>query len=85
MSENGLQATVLVQISTAVKRYRDHHYSYTGKHLTVGGLQFIGLTHYHRGKKHGCMQADTVLETRVLPLDQQAAGRDSDTGLGLSF
>ena len=48
--------------------------------------QFTGLVHYLYGGKHGSMRADIVLERwlRTLHLDQQAAGRESDTGLGLS-
>jgi hypothetical protein len=41
---------------------RDNHgNSYKGKHLTGVGLQFRVLAHYHRGRKHGGMQADMVL------------------------
>jgi hypothetical protein len=42
---------------------------------------FRGLVHYHHGGGHVSMQVDMVLgkELRVLPLDQQAAGRESGT------
>jgi hypothetical protein len=43
----------------------------------VAGLQFRGLVYYRHGRKHGSMQADMVLE-RVLHLDLQAAGSDSE-------
>jgi hypothetical protein len=37
-----------------------------------------GSIHYHHGRKHGSVQADTVLEKelRVLHLDPSAARRD---------
>ena len=38
---------------------------------------FRGLVHYHRGRKHGSIQADMVLEVRrVLHLDPKAAEGD---------
>ena len=48
---------------------------------------FRDLVHYHQGEKHGSTQADLVLEEelRVLHLDTKAAGKDSDTGPGLSI
>jgi hypothetical protein len=70
-----------------VKRHHDRGNSSKGKHLIGASLQFRGLVHYHHGGKHGGMQADTVLEEqlRVLHLDQQAAGRECHTGIGLSI
>ena len=52
------------------------------------GLAF-GLSsyiHYHHGEKLGGRQLDMMLEKKlsVLHLDHQAAGRENDTGLGLS-
>ena len=40
--------------------------------------RFIGLVHYHHGRKHGGTQADMVLEKelRVLHPDPKAAGRE---------
>jgi hypothetical protein len=48
------------------------------KHLIGSGLQFQSLVHYYHGRKHGCMQADMVLEKepRVLHLNQEATGRE---------
>ena len=55
------------------------------KHLIGAGLQFRGLVHYHHGRKHGGTQAGMVLEKelRVLYVDPQAPGRESET-LGLA-
>ena len=59
---------------------------YKGKHFIGTGLQFRGLFCDYHGGKHGGTQADMVLEMlRVLHLDQQAAGRENDTGPGLSI
>jgi hypothetical protein len=73
--------SVLVRASIAVKRLQDHSSSYKGKQLNGAHLQFRGSVHYQHGRKHGSRQADMVLEKRlrVLHLDQQAVGRESDT------
>ena len=58
------------------------------ENISLGlAYSFRGSVHYHHGRKHGSMQADMVLEKelRVLHLDPQAAGRESDTGPGLSI
>ena len=68
----------LSHCSTAVNRHHDHGNSSKGKHSIGAGLPFRGLVHYHQGEKHGGMQAD-------VGLDWQAAGRESDTGPGLSI
>ena len=49
--------------------------------------RFRGLIHYCHGKKLGGIQEDMVLEKelKVLYLDEQAAGRESDTESGLRF
>ena len=46
---------------------------------------FRGLVRYHHGRKHGDMQAGTVLEKelRVLHLDTQAIGSDLSTTLSI--
>jgi hypothetical protein len=69
-----------IRISTAVKGHHDLGNSHKGKHLSEPGLQFRGSVLYHHDWKHGSMQVDTVLEKelRVLHLDLQAAGRESD-------
>lgn len=48
---------------------------------------FRGLAHYDHGREHGNLQADVVLEEQltVLPLDLHVAGKETDTGPGLSF
>ena len=48
--------------------------------------RFRSLVHYCHGGKHGSTRADVVLEKemRVLYLDREAAGRESDTGPGLN-
>ena len=56
---------LLVRDSVAVKRHHDPNNSYKGKHLIKAGLKFRGLVHYHHGRKHGSMQADTVLEKEL--------------------
>jgi hypothetical protein len=33
-----------------------------GRHFIEAGLQFRGLVHCHRGRKHGSVQADMVQE-----------------------
>ena len=43
-----------------------------------------GLVHYHHGSKHGGMLVDLVLEKELRALHLEA-GRDSDTGPGLSI
>ena len=70
-----------------MKRHQEHSNSYKGKHLILAGLQVQKSTvHYHHGRKHGSIQADMVPEElRVLHLNQQAVGRESDTGPGLSI
>jgi hypothetical protein len=51
-------------------------------------MGFRGSVYYHHGRKHGSIQADTVLERelRVLRLDLKAAEREPVhyTGSGLS-
>lgn len=76
---------VLIRVSITVKRHRHHSNFYKGKHLIKGGLQFRGLVNYCHGKKSGGTQADVVLEreTRVLHLDPEEAGRESEA-LGLA-
>jgi hypothetical protein len=46
---------------------------------------FRGLVHYQHGRKHDSKQADTVLEKelRVLQLDLQGAGTESDSRFGM--
>ena len=72
-----------LRVSTTVKRHRDHR-DHSYKKTFNWGLahDFIGLVHYHHGRKHGSMQADTVLEKelKILHLDPQAAGRECNTG-----
>jgi hypothetical protein len=48
---------------------------------------FRCLVHCHCGRKHDSIQVDIVLEKelRVQHVDQQAAGRESDSGSDLSF
>lgn len=62
-----------------VERDYDHSNSYNGKHF-IGA----GLVHYHHGSKHGGMLVDLVLEKELRALHLEA-GRDSDTGPGLSI
>jgi hypothetical protein len=66
---------ILVRVSISVKRHHDQGNAYKGKYFTGAGLWFRGLVHYHHGRKHGSVQAGTVLEKklRVLHLHQQAA------------
>lgn len=60
--------------------------------LTKGNISlglaysFRGLVHCCHSGKHGHTQTDEVLEKeqRVLQLNQQATGRKSDNGAGLS-
>ena len=75
------------QYSIAVKRHHDHGKSSKGERLIGVGLHFRGLVHYQHGRKHGIRQEDKVLEKElgILHLDLQAAGRERDTGPGLSF
>ena len=70
-----------------MKIHHDRSHSSKGKHFIVAGLQFQRLVHYGYCGKHDGMQVDMVLEKelRVLPLDPQAAGRDSHTCSGLSI
>ena len=51
-------------VSIAVERLHDRDNSYKGKYLIRAGLQFRGLVHY-QGRKHGSVQADTVLEEEL--------------------
>ena len=46
---------------------------------------FRNLVHYHHGRKHGGMQADIMLETklRVLYPDWQVIGKDTGPGLSI--
>ena len=80
-------SSVLVRVSTAMKKHFDHSNSYKKKHLIGTGLEFRGVVHYTHGRKHGSMQEDMVLEKelRVLYLDWQAAGRESLVGPSLSI
>jgi hypothetical protein len=54
--------STLVGVSTVRKRHHGHSNSYKEKYLVRDGLHFIGLAHYHHGRKHGGMQADMALE-----------------------
>jgi hypothetical protein len=55
MIEQMLHKTVLVRVSTAVKRYDDHGNSYKGNYLIGANLWVKGLDHYHQGREHGGM------------------------------
>jgi hypothetical protein len=55
VSEMGLEGQC-IRVSTAGKRHHDHRNSYKGKPL-IG----VGLVHCHHSRKHGSVQADTVL------------------------
>jgi hypothetical protein len=48
------EGIVLVRLSIALERHRDHCNFY----------RFRGLVSCHHGRKHGSMQADIVLESR---------------------
>ena len=56
---------------------RDQGNSYKGQHLIGPAYWFRGSVHYHHDRKHGSIQADTVLEKepRVLHLDLKAVRR----------
>jgi hypothetical protein len=58
-----------LRVSIAVKRHHDRSSSYKGKHLIGTGLQFRGLVHYHRGRKHGGTQAGMLLEKELRSAD----------------
>ena len=60
-----LSMSVLVRVSTAVKRHHGHGNSYKRKHLIGAGLQFTGLAQYHPDGKHGSLQADMLLERQL--------------------
>lgn len=86
-STHGLHAhpfkfSVSIMVSIAMKRYLDYCNSYKGKHLTkVAADNFRDLVHYQHGGEHdSCdysgMQADMVLELRILHLDLKAAGNE---------
>ena len=62
--------SVVLGYFIAVKRHCDHGKSYK-KNLMgkVACLQFRGSVYYLHGREHGGMQADVVLELRVLHLD----------------
>ena len=70
-----------------MKRHYDCGNSYKGKHFIGAGLQFRRLVHCHHERKHGAIQAEMVLEKelRVLHPDLTEAGRERDTGSGLSI
>lgn len=76
--------SVLARGSIAVNRHHDHNNSYKGTHLIGAGSQVQRSSPLSSCRKHGGTQADMVLE-RALHLDHQAAGRESDTGPGLSI
>ena len=48
-------------------------------------LQFRELVHYYHDRKHADRHGAGEGAERVLHPDQQAAGRESDTGPGLNF
>jgi hypothetical protein len=50
-----------LRVSFAVKRHHDHSNSNKGKQIIGAGLQFRGSVIIIM-VRHGCMQADTVLE-----------------------
>jgi hypothetical protein len=65
------------RVFLAVKRHHDQGNSYKGQHFIGAGFQFRGSVHYHRGGKHGGLQADMVLEEPefyILIHKQQEAG-----------
>ena len=66
---------VLVRVPIAENRHHDQGISYKGQHLQA--YRFRGSVHFHHGRKHGSVQADTALEKelRVLHLDPTAARR----------
>ena len=70
-----------------MKRDHDHNNIYKDKHLLGSGLEFRSLVCCQHGRKHGSMQVDMVLERklRVLHLDLQTAGRDSEPLAWLEF
>ena len=77
---------VSVRVSIAVTSHHGHGNSYKRKHLIGAGLQVRrSLVHHCHGGKPGSVQADMVLEKelRVLHLDGQAPGRETDAGSGL--
>ena len=75
----------LSQSFITVKSHHDHVSSYKGKHLIGTGLQFRGSVIIMVGHMVAHRQAWMMLEKelRVLHLDPQAAGRDSEP-LGLA-
>jgi hypothetical protein len=62
-----------------MKRHHDHGNSYK-KAFNRGWLTVSGLAHYHHGRKHGGRSRHGAGEGV-----SQAAGRESDTGPGLSI
>jgi hypothetical protein len=54
------------------------------KHLTGVGVQIDILGYYHHGGKHVSMQADISAGERAESSTSGWAGRDCDTGSGLS-
>ena len=86
-SRHGLHAhpykfSVSIRVSIALKRHLDYCSSYKGKHLTkVAAYSFRGLVHYQHGGEHdsydySSVQADMVLELRILRLDPKVAGNE---------
>jgi hypothetical protein len=68
----------LLRVFMAAKRHQDPGNSYQGQHFKlVLAYRSRGLVHYHRSIKHGCIQADVVLEKdlRVLHLEPKATRR----------
>ena len=55
--ENENKDTVLVRVSIAVNRHRDHDTSYKETHLIRATYSLRRLVHYHHGGKHGSVQA----------------------------
>ena len=69
-----------MRVAIAVKRHHGHANSYKGP-----AYKFKSVVHSQHDRKHGSAQADMVLEKELRVLHQQAAGREGDTGPGLSI
>lgn len=67
---------------TTVKRRHDPSNAYKGKLLIGVDLQFRGSVHHHHGRKHGGVQADTVLEKELRVLTQSNQEPVSSRQLG---
>jgi hypothetical protein len=74
---------ILFRVSFAVKRLDDQGNSYK-ENISLGMVYSVrGSIHFHRGRKHGSMQVDMVLDVqRILHFDPKVArGRLSSTDI----